>query len=145
MVHALSFSQILGGAKVLGRDVPRSDIGWHAAVERGLPYAALRSLARSVAFTDVELAGVIGIAKSTLNRRKHEGRFGVDESDRIYRTARVFALAHAALGDPENVGAWLREPNGALGGTAPLSLLRTEAGAREAEALVGRFLFGGYS
>jgi putative toxin-antitoxin system antitoxin component (TIGR02293 family) len=145
MDHALSFGAMLGGSRVLGRRPPRSDSGWHDVVEKGLPYRSLSALARVSALTEVELGVYLGIPKSTLNRRKHSGRFSVDESDRIYRAARIFALAQAALGDAANVAAWMRGPNEALGRAVPIALLRTEAGARQVESVLGRFLFGGYS
>lgn len=145
MDQAIPFGSVLGGAKALGRRLPRSDSGWHEIVEAGLSYRSFAALAKTSALGDVELAAHIGIPKSTLARRRKSGRFSVDESDRIYRTARIFSLARAALGDPKSVAEWLREPSDALGGAAPLGLLRTDAGAREAEAVLGRFLFGGYS
>ena len=144
MDQAIAFGGILGGARALGRRPPRSDAGWHAIVEAGLPYRSFAALARACALSDAELGARIGIPKSTLARRRR-GRFTVDESDRIYRTARIVALAQTVLGDPKAIGAWMREPNEALAGAEPLSLLRTEAGARQVEALLGRFLFGGYS
>ncbi|HEY9085601.1 MAG TPA: antitoxin Xre-like helix-turn-helix domain-containing protein [Candidatus Tyrphobacter sp.] len=145
MAHVLSYGSVLGGARALGRRLPRSDSGWHEIVEAGLPYRAFAALAKTSALGDVELAARIGIPKSTLARRRKSGRFSIDESDRIYRTARIFTLAHTIFADPRRIGAWLREPNDAIGGIEPLALLRTEAGARDVEAMLGRFLFGGYS
>ncbi|MBC5809852.1 MAG: DUF2384 domain-containing protein [Candidatus Eremiobacteraeota bacterium] len=135
---------ILGGRAALG-GAPQSDADWHRLLERGLPYRVLRPLARWTALSDAELGGALGIPRSTLSRRKQAGRFSTGESDRIYRTARLLSLARLALGTPENTSAWLSEPNHALGGATPLSLMRTEAGARQIESVLGRFLFGGYS
>lgn len=61
------------------------------------------------------------------------------------RSARIAALACEVLGDPEKAARWLRQPNRALAGRAPLSLLDTELGAREVEAVLRRIEYGVFS
>lgn len=85
------------------------------------------------------------IDKSTFSRRvKHQTLLKVDESDRVARLARVAALAAEALGRNEGMR-WLREPNVALGNRVPLSMLGTDAGARQVEQVIGRIEHGVFS
>ena len=65
--------------------------------------------------------------------------------DRLYRLARIVALAKHYLGDGQAAHAWLRRPNRALGGAVPLDLLDTEPGARAVENVLGRIAYGGVS
>ena len=67
------------------------------------------------------------------------------ESDRIYRLARIVALAKRYLGDAALAHRWLKQPNRALGGKAPLEVIDTEPGARSVEGVLGRIAYGGVS
>ena len=58
---------------------------------------------------------------------------------------RAIARAEVALDDREKAGRWMREPNRALGGTRPLDLLRSSAGARAVETVLGRIEHGTFS
>ena len=48
-------------------------------------------------------------------------------------------------GDSRAAERWLSSPRRALGGATPLELAKTEAGAREVEALIGRLEHGVFS
>jgi len=88
----------------------------------------------------------VDISRRTLLRRKSEGRFSPDESDRLLRAARVVARALALFdGDRDAALEWLNEPQPALGGAVPLDMARTEIGAREVETLTYRLEHGVYS
>jgi putative toxin-antitoxin system antitoxin component (TIGR02293 family) len=49
------------------------------------------------------------------------------------------------IGDGPKATRWLRRPNRALGGSAPLALVDTELGARTVENILGRIAYGGVS
>ena len=49
------------------------------------------------------------------------------------------------LGDPEKAGRWLSQPNRALDGQRPLTLLDSDAGALAVERVLGRIEHGVYS
>ena len=55
------------------------------------------------------------------------------------------ALAKASLGGRDVATRWLKRPNRALGGKAPLAVIDTEPGARMVENVLGRIAFGGVS
>lgn len=78
-------------------------------------------------------------------RRKDEKRLTPEESNRVYRLARVAAHAEEVLGDIQKVRSWLAHENRALGGVTPLSLLDTDEGARQVETILGRIEYGVFS
>jgi putative toxin-antitoxin system antitoxin component (TIGR02293 family) len=114
-----------------------------AAVERGLPYRALERFQRNAGLSAAQVTGVMRMAPRTLTRRRAEGRFHPDESDRLLRVGRVFGGALALFdGDAAAARGWLLSPQPALGGAVPLSLAESEVGAREVEAAIGRIEHG---
>ena len=111
----------------------------------GLPYGVFGAIARDFQLDLKDLVQILDIPWSTLARRKKAGRFRPDESDRVYRLARIAAMAADVLEGKERAARWLREPNRALGGQAPLRLLDTEVGGRQVEAILGRIEHGVWS
>jgi len=137
-------------AAVMGRSLGMREVTatyqtLHERVRAGLPYAALATLVARYALTGNEVVAVLRIPKRTLARRKLARRLPPDESDRLLRLARIGALAEEVLGAPERAAGWLRAPNRALAGAAPLHLLATEVGAREVETILQRLAHGIYS
>jgi putative toxin-antitoxin system antitoxin component (TIGR02293 family) len=100
---------------------------------------------RSARLTLKEFSASVGLSTRSLQRRAGEERLARYESDRIYRLARTVALAKHYIGSDEPAVRWLKRPNRALGGVAPLGALDTELGAREVENVLGRIAYGGVS
>lgn len=116
------------------------------AVERGFAWKTFDRLVQSVGLPAEQIASAIDLPKRTRARRKAEGRFLPDESDRLLRLARVYARAlDLFAGQREVAVRWLTQPKHALGGAIPLELARTDAGAREVEATIDRIEQGVYS
>ena len=116
------------------------------AVRKGLPYRAWDRLRRNMGLPIDRLLELVDIPRRTLTRRKRDGRFLPDESDRLLRAARLFARALALFaGHRESAVEWLTAPQPALGGASPLAVATTELGAREVEALIGRLEHGVFS
>jgi putative toxin-antitoxin system antitoxin component (TIGR02293 family) len=134
----------LGGRKVLKAGLASAK-ALVRGIDQGLPYASLESLAGRFGFTRGEIASALRIPMRTIARRKRERRLSRDESDRVVRLARVAANAERILGDPKKAGGWLRDPNIALGGDAPIELLWNDLGAAEVETILGRIEFGVFS
>ena len=83
------------------------------------------------------------IPKRTLARRKARGEsLTGEETDKALRLARISTEADRVFGSPDKSARWLREPNPALSGQAPLDLLKTEAGALAVEDLLGQIDHG---
>jgi putative toxin-antitoxin system antitoxin component (TIGR02293 family) len=133
----------LGGEPVLGPSV-RTETDLRAAIREGLPQTAVEEVMRAAGLTLKELATSLDLSPRSLQRRRG-GRLARHESDRLYRLARIVALAKRYLGDEETAARWLRRPNRALGGGTPLETIDTELGARTVENVLGRIAYGGVS
>lgn len=138
--------EILGGPKAVGSPI-RSAVEMADAIRQGLSKASLLSVKHCAALTDRQLAAMLGISEKTLGRIKEdEGRrLDAVSSDRLYRLARIFAIAEHALESAEAAHEWLHHPQVGLGNQVPLDCLQTEVGAREVENLLGRIEYGVFS
>lgn len=145
MVHELqAVIAELGGQKVLGRNL-RTDTDLRSAIREGFPQKVVGSVMNSAGLTLKELSATLDLSPRSLQRRRHQGRLARYESDRLYRLARIVALAKQYIGDEETATRWLKRPNRVLGGNIPLELMDTELGARAVENVLGRIAFGGVS
>src|SRR5882724_4573804 len=104
----------LGGKRVLGRALA-SDRDMREAIREGFPHAVLEELMRASELTLKELADALDLSPRSLQRRRRTGMLAPHESDRLYRLARIVALADEFLGDHERAIRWLKRPNRALG------------------------------
>lgn len=134
--------------------VPGSSLGLRAAgtddlirqVEQGFPFRTLDSLKAISGLGPAAIAAGIGIPERTLARRKAGGRLSPEESERLLRLALVFEKAVQMFeGDVGAAVRWLSSPKRALANKTPLAYSRTEIGAREVEALIGRMEHGVFS
>ena len=115
-----------------------------AAVKAGLDVRVFVDLARRLGVSEARLAEVAGIAPTTLTRRKRAGALTPDEGEHVLRLAALLDRAVQVFDDEADAADWLRAPNLALGGVAPLALADTELGAREVDDLLGRLEHGVY-
>jgi putative toxin-antitoxin system antitoxin component (TIGR02293 family) len=144
MLTAAQVVETVGGPKAWkGRIRDERDVV--SRLRSGLPYSVLEALAHDFQLDLKELAPILDIPWTTLTRRRRAKRFRPDESDRIYRLAHVLAMATDVLEKKERASRWVRKPNRALGGEAPLRLLDTDVGARQVEAILGRIEHGVFS
>jgi putative toxin-antitoxin system antitoxin component (TIGR02293 family) len=134
----------LGGKGALGRSLS-NDRDLRDAIREGFRPLVLNELMRGSGLTLKELAGALDLSTRSLQRRRSGGRLARYESDRLYRLARIVALASDSLGDRARAMRWLKRPNRALGNSAPIAALDTEPGARQVENVLGRIAFGGIS
>jgi putative toxin-antitoxin system antitoxin component (TIGR02293 family) len=134
----------LGGRGLLGKKLTtHRDLS--NAIRKGFPHEVVEELMRASGLTLKELADALDLSARSLQRRRRTGRLARFESDRLYRLARIVALAEESLGNRQSVTHWLRSGNRALGGVAPLHAIDTEPGAREVENVLGRIAYGGIS
>jgi putative toxin-antitoxin system antitoxin component (TIGR02293 family) len=115
------------------------------AIREGFPPAVVEQLMSSSGLTLKELADALDLSPRSLQRRRRSGRLARFESDRLFRLARIVAFAHQALGGADLAARWLKRPNRALAGSAPVSFIDTELGARQVENILGRIDYGGIS
>jgi putative toxin-antitoxin system antitoxin component (TIGR02293 family) len=109
----------------------------------GLSYGVFDRLLASSALTPDLLQTLIDVPLRTLARRKQEGCFRSDESDRLVRAARVVGRALMLFeGHREAAARWLSTPQRGLGGAVPAEFARLEVGALEVERLLQRLEHG---
>lgn len=133
--------EILGGARSAAGRGPSSR-ALRDRIKGGLPYHSFDVLRERLQLSLPEAAAVLNVPLRTLARRKIEKKLAADESDRLYRLARVAAHAVDVLGSEPQAAAWLRRSNRALGGESPLEVLDTDIGARQVEDVLGRLEHG---
>jgi putative toxin-antitoxin system antitoxin component (TIGR02293 family) len=134
----------LGGRQTLGRTLT-TDSDLRDAIRDGFPPAVLEKLMHFSGLTLQELADSLDLSPRSLQRRRRSGRLARFESDRLYRLARIVALAQQSLGSHERAMRWLKRGNRALGGVAPIGAIDTELGSRQVENVLGRIAYGGIS
>jgi putative toxin-antitoxin system antitoxin component (TIGR02293 family) len=134
----------LGGHQTLGRTLS-NDRELREAIREGFPPAVVEELMRASGLSLKELAESLDLSARSLQRRRRSGRLARFESDRLYRLARIIALARQSLGTQELAMHWLKRANRALGGVAPIAAIDTEPGARQVENVLGRIAYGGIS
>ncbi len=113
-----------------------------AKIKKGLPLRTFEQLCKNLALPEKELSKTLNIALSTLARRKKSGQLSFEESERVFRLARLFDKAIEVFKDSDMARKWLKEPSWALGDLAPLHYADTELGAKEVEDLLGRIEHG---
>lgn len=111
-------------------------------IKKGLPAASFEKLRHEFGITAAELAATLNINMRTLARRKQNGRLDVDESERVYRLARLFQIGLNLFGDAELTRRWFAAPKEIFGGLTPLNYADTEPGAREVEKQLRRLEHG---
>ena len=114
-------------------------------IKKGLPVSWFSRLQEEMDVPVQALARAANIALRTLARRKKEGKFPADESERVLRLTLLFEKAVDVLGSGDVARRWVKSPKEALGGKTPLDYADTEPGAREVEELLGRIEQGVFS
>lgn len=123
----------------------RSNLDFLKEIRKGFSTKIVNDFCSELHLSQHDLAKSLSINPRTLARRKTEKRLHADESDKFYRLALILSLAIEVLEDEQQAVQWLLTPKKVLGGEIPLSLLDTEAGAREIEDLLGRIEYSVYS
>lgn len=115
-----------------------------------LDYGAIKEGFEASLLTNLEKAEVLErddidmiIKRRTLERRlSNRERLKLEESDGIARLLRIIGHANKVFEDEELAEEWLRCPNPALDDEVPMTMARTDSGAREVEGVLMRLEFG---
>ncbi len=133
---------VLGGPRVFrGRELPTSS-QMRDRIKEGLPFSSLESVRERLRLSVSEAAGVLQMPARTFARRRSSRKLAADESDRLYRLARIAAQAFGVFGTEDKASTWLRRPNRALNNELPIRLLDTDVGTRQVEDILGRIEHG---
>jgi len=140
-MEANETGKVLGGQRVLGKAVT-SLLELSDAVERGLPKATLRIVVSRV-FPDAagQRAMMRRIVPEATYKRRRD-RLSPAESERTERLARVVAIAEDVWQDREQARRFLTTPHPEIGGKTPVDAALTELGARQAEEVMARIVYG---
>jgi putative toxin-antitoxin system antitoxin component (TIGR02293 family) len=133
--------KVLGGQRVLGKTVTTL-LDLNDAVERGLPKATLRIVVQRI-FPDASEQRALMhriVPEATFKRRRD--RLSPAESERTERLARVVAIAEDVWQDRDQARRFLTTPHPEIGGKTPLDAALTELGARQAEEVMARIVYG---
>lgn len=141
MIEAARIADVLGGAKVLKRDI-RSLAELAAMVKHGLPKIAVRVVAKHLQSDTRGISQLMDrlVPKATYKRRKSV--LSPVESERIERLARVIATAEYVWDDPEAARQFLHTPHPLLEQQTPCDAAMTELGARHVEEILWKIFYG---
>jgi putative toxin-antitoxin system antitoxin component (TIGR02293 family) len=122
----------------------RSDLALADVIDEGMPTSAVDvALARGI--LSMEEIYELVVRKRTLQRRRNQKRLSSEETDKLARVVRGIARAEASLGDSAKTHRWIRDPNRALQGRSPMDLLKSAAGSRAVDKVLGRIEHGIHS
>lgn len=114
-------------------------------IRAGLPYRAVERLREALGLNLAELAEALSTSTRTLNRRKQTESLNPEESDRVFRIARVFAHALTVFESGDRAAGWFKTSNRALGGRIPLEMFDTDVGADMVGDVLTRIEYGDYT
>lgn len=127
--------------EVLGVEAA-SELAWVRQVEQGLPVRALDELQAFGDLSDEELDAII--PRRTRRHQRQRGRLSTEQSDRVARAARAFAIAHRTFADSRKANRWMTRSHRNLDGLRPIDLLRSSTGAQVVLDVLGRIEYGVY-
>jgi putative toxin-antitoxin system antitoxin component (TIGR02293 family) len=119
----------------LGVPPPASEQELLAIVERQFAPSVINRLL-GLGVTRKEVDELVIPLRTLQHRRSRREKLTIEESDRVLRVLRLLSLAESVYGSRERALDWLRRPTPRLRNRAPLSLLRTDSGARIVEELL---------
>jgi putative toxin-antitoxin system antitoxin component (TIGR02293 family) len=125
----------------LGISPLRSDRDLARLVEQRLPLSSVDSLSAH-GISDEEIYNYIVPRRTLVHRKSRHESLTHEESDRAVRIARITSQAEEVFGDDAKAARWLRKPKAHFEGRTPLELLRTDAGARLVEEMLGQIDYG---
>lgn len=138
MALAVEILSLLG-EKPRGKQTPRD------VLRRGLPPTVVSRLALLFGSPRGVIETLVGIPKSTANRRARAAKpLSLEHSDRAYRLASAFERAADVLGSGESAQRWFKEPNRTLDGATPLALLDTQPGTDRVMRVLAQIEHGVY-
>jgi putative toxin-antitoxin system antitoxin component (TIGR02293 family) len=144
VIDTMGLIDALGGRKTFGRKVRKED-DLVEQIRKGLPFSAMEYLRSILDLPRDDMSDYLGMTLRTLQRRQSQKVFGMEESAKIIRLARVYLRAKRIMGSQEDAVAWLRHDSVTLNNKSPLDLMDTPIGEEKVHALLSRIEYGVYS
>lgn len=116
-----------------------------ARARAGIPVVEAVQVMVKWSIAVARFAEILGTSERKWSRLRKTGDDAIlspVESDRLMRVRKVFEHALTVFDSHEDATAWFSLPNRALSGDTPLSLLDTDAGVHEVDAVLTRLEFG---
>ncbi len=120
-------------------------LGMARLVEAGLPLTALDRMVRAIAPNDANFVATI-VPKATLSRRRAAmaGTLSAEESNKVARLAKVWAMAMRVWGNEADARTFLSRPHPMLEGRPPRDVaVASDPGADAVMNIIGRGAYGG--
>lgn len=111
-------------------------------IRKGLPHTSFNRIKTLFGLSSDALAHAVGLNGRAYSFMESAGRLPLVASDRLYRIARILAIAITLFNDKDSAVGWLLQPQIGLRGEKPFDLILTEPGSKEVEALLGRIEHG---
>jgi putative toxin-antitoxin system antitoxin component (TIGR02293 family) len=127
--------ELLGGQKAIGRKIER-ELDFDKEIRQGFRSQVFVRFKSNTKLPNAVLSRILGISARSIDRLvvlKGAARMKPQVSDRLYRTAKIVALAEDVLEDRAQALNWMASKQRGLGDRKPLDLIGTEAGARQVE------------
>jgi putative toxin-antitoxin system antitoxin component (TIGR02293 family) len=115
--------------QVLGlKEKIRSQLDLVKLGRKGVSKGTVVRLAKHLSVGLKGIAPLLSVNQRTIQRLSAGKVFSRTVSERILRIALVAARGEEVFGDRERFNTWLKEPNKAMGGQPPISLLASDFG-----------------
>jgi len=132
-----------GTRKVVEEPAANSSIAEIPATPQAVFRAsAIDNLGNRLDVAPDELMRILGIIGRTAQRRRQQEVLSSEESDRLYRLARIVERAFQVFACEDAARQWLKRSQAIFKGAAPLALLGGEAGMQAVQQQLGRIDYG---
>ncbi len=120
---------------LLGIPEDASEAQIHHLIVHGFPAERVFELCEKGEITPLGRDQIIPLRtlKTRLSKRQP---LTVTESDSLFRTAHITAMAETVFGDQDKARRWLRKPKARFDGQSPIDMLRTLQGTRQVEEML---------
>jgi len=126
--------------------LPNEDAQLREQVMKGLPIKVLYLLSSLMGVTQASMRDTLRIPSTTFQRRKRDGRFTMNESNRLYSLIEVFSRATDLFeGDRKAAVEWMTKKVRGLGHERPINMLDNHANTQAVLDLITRLDYGVYS
>lgn len=124
-------------------EILRRNVSQSAGAIGSIKYDAVRDMAAHFGLGRTDVKSIFGIAERTQFRYEKENPvLKLAIVDRLLRFNRIFKQAVELFEDEAEAWHWLSTPKSALDNQTPLSLLGTDAGAKQVEQILYRAEYG---
>ncbi|GAA4019249.1 type II RES/Xre toxin-antitoxin system antitoxin [Actimicrobium antarcticum] len=125
-------------------DAPLAGFAAIHTIRVGYSARMMKAASQFFGVSDARIQGIAHVPASTASRLdKNNARIDSGATERLYRMGMVTRMAIEVFGSKLAAIDWMRQPNRALGETAPLDLMDTEPGAVSVRQVLNAIATGG--